>query len=93
MGGGAAPRLQEVPVALLAACYAAGACTDTLSPSRPFLRPPGTCVARRYIAERASRGLRSLGVAQSLDGGASWQLVGLIRCGARDGQRPRGFWE
>lgn len=31
-----------------------------------------------YIAERASRGLRSLGVAQSTDGGASWQLVGLI---------------
>ncbi|KAI3423925.1 hypothetical protein D9Q98_009759 [Chlorella vulgaris] len=31
-----------------------------------------------YIAERASRGLRSLGVAQSTDGGASWTLVGLI---------------
>ena len=31
-----------------------------------------------YIAERASRGLRSLGVAQSADGGASWRLVGLI---------------
>lgn len=32
----------------------------------------------RYIAERASRGLRSLGVAHSTDGGASWELVGLI---------------
>lgn len=31
-----------------------------------------------YIAERASRGLRSLGVAQSDDGGASWRLIGLI---------------
>lgn len=31
-----------------------------------------------YIAERASRGLRSLGVAQSSDGGNSWRLVGLI---------------
>lgn len=31
-----------------------------------------------YIAERASRGLRSLGVAQSSDGGDSWRLVGLI---------------
>lgn len=31
-----------------------------------------------YISERASRGLRSLGVAQSADGGATWQLVGLI---------------
>ena len=33
----------------------------------------------RYIAERASRGLRSLGVATSTDGGATWTLTGLIR--------------
>lgn len=32
----------------------------------------------RYIADRASRGLRSLGVAQSLDDGATWELVGLL---------------
>lgn len=32
----------------------------------------------KYIDERASRGLRSLGVAQSTDGSASWILVGLI---------------
>lgn len=32
----------------------------------------------RYIEERASRGLRSLGVARSADGGASWRLVGMI---------------
>ena len=31
-----------------------------------------------YIAVRASRGLRSLGVARSLDDGQTWQLVGLI---------------
>ncbi len=31
-----------------------------------------------YIAERASRGLRSLGVAESSDGGNTWVLVGLI---------------
>lgn len=31
-----------------------------------------------YIAERASRGLRSLGVARSDDGGSNWTLVGLI---------------
>ena len=36
-------------------------------------------IASRYIDERASRGLRSLGVANSIDGGATWQLVGLIR--------------
>jgi H+-transporting ATPase len=36
----------------------------------------------RYIAERASRGLRSLGVAKSTNGGATWELVGLIRCAA-----------
>jgi hypothetical protein len=40
-------------------------------------RPPPTFC--RYIAKRASRGLRSLGVGQSSDGGATWQLVGLIR--------------
>lgn len=32
----------------------------------------------QYIAERASRGLRALGVAQSHDKGATWELVGLI---------------
>jgi H+-transporting ATPase len=32
----------------------------------------------RYIASRASKGLRSLGVAKSSDGGSTWQLVGLI---------------
>ncbi|KAL3158516.1 hypothetical protein ABBQ38_010745 [Trebouxia sp. C0009 RCD-2024] len=31
-----------------------------------------------YIAERASKGLRSLGVAISHDGGNSWELAGLI---------------
>ena len=31
-----------------------------------------------YIAERASRGLRSLGIVKSADGGQSWTLVGLI---------------
>ena len=31
-----------------------------------------------YINERASRGLRSLGVAKSVNGGKSWLLVGLI---------------
>lgn len=31
-----------------------------------------------YIAERASKGLRSLGVAVSHDGGNSWELAGLI---------------
>jgi H+-transporting ATPase len=31
-----------------------------------------------YIAERASRGLRAIGVAESSDGGATWALVGLI---------------
>lgn len=29
--------------------------------------------------ERATRGLRSLGVANSTDDGATWQLAGLIR--------------
>ncbi|BDA48222.1 Plasma membrane ATPase 1 [Coccomyxa sp. Obi] len=33
---------------------------------------------QQYIDERASRGLRSLGVARSADGGASWRLVGMI---------------
>jgi H+-transporting ATPase len=32
----------------------------------------------KYIAQRASRGLRSLGVAISADEGASWHLAGLI---------------
>ena len=32
----------------------------------------------RYIADRASRGLRSLGVCSSVDGGRIWHLVGLI---------------
>ena len=32
----------------------------------------------QYIADRASRGLRALGVAQSHDQGATWELVGLI---------------
>ncbi|KAK9819692.1 hypothetical protein WJX72_001191 [[Myrmecia] bisecta] len=32
----------------------------------------------QYIDERASRGLRSLGVARSVDNGVSWELVGLI---------------
>ena len=32
----------------------------------------------RYIAERASRGLRSLGVTLSSDGGLSWELCGLL---------------
>lgn len=44
--------------------------------------PAGAAAARAavdaYIAERASRGLRSLGIAASLDGGASWTLVGLL---------------
>ena len=31
-----------------------------------------------YIADRASRGLRSLGIARSADAGASWSLVGLV---------------
>lgn len=31
-----------------------------------------------YINERATRGLRSLGVASSKDSGSTWQLVGLI---------------
>ena len=31
-----------------------------------------------YIAERASKGLRSLGVAISNDNGNSWELAGLI---------------
>lgn len=31
-----------------------------------------------YIAERASKGLRSLGVAVSYDDGQSWTLAGLI---------------
>ncbi|KAK9817909.1 hypothetical protein WJX72_004165 [[Myrmecia] bisecta] len=31
-----------------------------------------------YIEQRASRGLRSLGVAKSLDNGSTWGLVGLI---------------
>lgn len=31
-----------------------------------------------YINERATRGLRSLGVAKSTNGGKAWQLVGLI---------------
>ena len=32
----------------------------------------------QYIAQRASRGLRAVGVAQSHDQGATWELVGLI---------------
>ena len=32
----------------------------------------------QYIAERASKGLRSLGVAVSHDDGTSWELAGLI---------------
>ena len=32
----------------------------------------------QYIAQRASRGLRALGVAQSHDQGTTWELVGLI---------------
>ena len=36
----------------------------------------GAC--NTYIAERASKGLRSLGVAVSRDGGATWHLAGLI---------------
>lgn len=32
----------------------------------------------KYIAERASKGLRSLGVAVSYDDGQSWRLAGLI---------------
>ncbi len=35
-----------------------------------------------YIADRALRGLRAICVGQSADGGATWQLVGLIRCAA-----------
>lgn len=31
-----------------------------------------------YIADRASRGLRSLGIARSADAGASWSLIGLV---------------
>ena len=31
-----------------------------------------------YITERATRGLRSIGVARSFDNGSSWELVGLI---------------
>lgn len=31
-----------------------------------------------YMAARAARGLRALGVAKSGDEGATWQLVGLI---------------
>ena len=31
-----------------------------------------------YITERATRGLRSIGVARKWDDGASWELVGLI---------------
>ena len=31
-----------------------------------------------YIIERATRGLRSLGVAKSTNNGSSWRLVGLI---------------
>lgn len=31
-----------------------------------------------YIDERASRGLRALAVAKSLDDGSTWDLVGLI---------------
>lgn len=31
-----------------------------------------------YISARASRGLRSIAVAQSSDGGSKWQLIGLI---------------
>ena len=42
----------------------------------PLLTPQS--LPARYIADRASRGLRSLGVAQSADGGATWELVGLI---------------
>ncbi len=40
--------------------------------------PAARAAVDRYMAERASRGLRALGVATSADGGASWQLVGLI---------------
>ena len=48
--------------------------------SHASLPTTSACTAsHRYIAERASRGLRSLGVAQSTNGGASWELVGLIR--------------
>ena len=32
----------------------------------------------QYIAERAARGLRAIGVVQSHDQGATWELVGLI---------------
>ncbi len=31
-----------------------------------------------YIAERASRGLRAIGVSESSDGGHTWRLVGLL---------------
>ena len=37
-----------------------------------------TAAVESYIQDRASRGLRSLGVARSADGGASWRLVGMI---------------
>ncbi|EIE22120.1 P-type ATPase [Coccomyxa subellipsoidea C-169] len=40
--------------------------------------PAARAAVDRYMAERASRGLRALGVATSADGGSSWQLVGLI---------------
>lgn len=40
--------------------------------------PAARAAVDRYIAERATRGLRSLGVAKSTNGGASWELVGLI---------------
>jgi H+-transporting ATPase len=33
---------------------------------------------KNFITDRAARGLRSLGVAQSMDEGKSWQLVGLL---------------
>mmetsp|Transcript_8326 Transcript_8326/g.24910 ORF Transcript_8326/g.24910 Transcript_8326/m.24910 type:complete len:686 (+) Transcript_8326:251-2308(+) len=40
--------------------------------------PEERAATDRYIDERASRGLRSIAVAQSADGGDTWQLVGLI---------------
>ena len=47
--------------------------------SRRLQSHPCPLPCRRYIMERATRGLRSLGVANSTDDGATWQLAGLIR--------------
>lgn len=62
------PSLPAIP------CPSALPPCQTPTPLPPTLPTPES----RYIDERATRGLRSLGVAESQDGGATWELTGLI---------------